>query len=270
MQQDRRESQRKPVLVRATLEFQGKRLEAMTTDMSQHGAFFRTNDCPPIGTPVVVHVEGGNDGPVRMRSAVARHENASVRGIGLTWAEAADPMLNRCITRPAANSDRGPVPSPQPMKSTGAKILQNLSNPTPWVAELEATADSSTDPFASIETVTQASLSNGETAWNEIPFEAPVTGKTVDSHSFKAGTPIRFRVEGKWMVGRVRSVDDTTLQISSHWSIPLEGHVVHLASAVIESQKFQVNEATGVVERVEAVGSAGRQGGVFSLRLIHG
>ena len=72
MLRDRRESQRKPVLMKTELEFNGEVREAMATDLSAHGAFCQLDNAPPIGTPVVVSVRGEGGSQIRVRSAVAR------------------------------------------------------------------------------------------------------------------------------------------------------------------------------------------------------
>lgn len=276
MLRDRRESQRKPVLVRTQLQYNGTVRDVVTTDVSAHGAFVQLDNGPPIGTPVLVTLETAGQAAVQVRSSVARHENSSMRGVGLSWLEGADPFVQRCLKRPVANSDVGA------QRPSGKSLVGELptKESRAWNQSFEASRETSTthDPFAEFADLEKGNSKEPEVAaepvmdWSQLSEpSAPKAEVELDGlHGFKSGTPVRFRVEGKWMVGRVRSVDGNTIQISSHWSIPLEGHVIQLAGATVVAEKLRVNEAAGIVERVEAVGSAGRQGGVFTLRLIHG
>ena len=280
MLRDRRESQRKPVLVRTQLEYNGTVRNVVTTDVSAHGAFVQLDNAPPIGTPVLVTLETAGHAAVHVRSSVARHETATMRGVGLSWLEEASPFVQRCLKRPVANSDQEavapePKPRPKPQNVMGDLPTGNTIPKEKFQASAVTSMDY--DPFEELAQVEskQEEPSVVEDAvldWSQLGSEAeePVVQEYTGVHGFKAGTPIRFRVEGKWMVGRIRSVEGNTIQISSHWSIPLEGHVIQLAGASVVAEKLRVNEAAGIVERVEQVGSAGRQGGVFTLRVIHG
>jgi len=278
MLRDRRESQRKPVLLRTKLEFNGEVREAMATDLSAHGAFCQLDNAPPIGTPVVLSVRGEGGSQIRVRSAVARHETSNMRGIGLSWEEEASSLLKRCFSKAAANSD-GAKAAPQP--SVRKSPFGEMPVGAGWDVSLEASGDSTLqqDPFAAIDAAkgTKMAVNHTEsliTDWSQIPVpgqaQAPSNKEQNEAvHGFEAGTSVRYRVEGKWMVGRIRAVDGNVLQVTSHWAIPLEGHVVQLAGASVVAAKLRVNEATGLVDRVESVGQAGRQGGVFHLRVIH-
>ena len=262
--------------MRTQLQYNGTVRDVVTTDVSAHGAFVQLDNGPPIGTAVLVTLETAGQAAVQVRSSVARHENSSMRGIGLSWLEEASPFVQRCLKRPVANSDVGAE------RASGKTLIGELpaKEPQAWNQSFEASRESSTthDPFAEFAGLEKGAAKEPEVVeepvmdWSQLS-ENPTPNAEAELeglHGFKAGTPVRFRVEGKWMVGRVRSVDRSTIQVSSHWSIPLEGHVIQLAGATVVAEKLRVNEAAGIVERVEAVGTSGRQGGVFTLRLIHG
>ncbi len=244
MWQERRESPRQPVLVRATLEFNGQQHVAVTTDVSRHGGFFGLRDCPPVGTSVVVQVEDGTGSQVRVESAVARHGAASFPGVGLSWVGSPEAILGRCLDGSPANTDT----------STDREVLASKQ---PSSVSFEVPKVKVAPPVEPVKPTWNMEDLVSEEAVEETPVR----------HNFSAGMPLRFRVEGRWMVGRIRSVDGNDLNIASHWSIPLEGHVVNLAAAVVSNQQLAVSEAQGVVERVEHTG-ASRQGGSFRLRII--
>ena len=149
MNQDRRGSARKPVLVKTTLKFNGTSQEAVATDWSEHGAFVQTNEAPPVGTPVSLVVNRPGKQPLTIQSAVARQERHPMRGIGLSWVENALPLLREAFERPAANTEN-------PIEQSGgfdAKSALPLSDTraSAWEASLESatTSFSEGDPFAS-------------------------------------------------------------------------------------------------------------------------
>ena len=150
MNQDRRGSARKPVLVKTTLKFNGISQEAVATDWSEHGVFVQTDEVPPVGTAVALVVSRPGQSPLTIRSAVARHEQHPLRGVGLSWVEETLPLLREAFERPAANTET------QGTSSAGFCVTDALplgdAASSKWEAALQSASTSYTeeDPFMSV------------------------------------------------------------------------------------------------------------------------